>query len=108
MFVELENTVEGLIRFDKMGDEYFIYDEDRKRLIGERTNNIISNICSVGNNTILKISLKCEVNSIINISKADTICASMSFELLNGFDLNIDLWLFLILNMCTSSDNAST
>ena len=38
MFVELENTVEGLIRFDKMGDEYFIYDEDRKRLIGEKTN----------------------------------------------------------------------
>ena len=26
------------IRFDDLGDEYFIYDEDRKRLIGERTN----------------------------------------------------------------------
>ena len=38
MFVELENTVEGLIRFDDLGDEYFIFDEDRKRLIGERTN----------------------------------------------------------------------
>lgn len=38
MFVELENTVEGLIRFDKIGNEYFIYDEDRKRLIGEKTN----------------------------------------------------------------------
>lgn len=38
IFVELENTVEGLIRFDDLGDEYFIYDEDRKRLIGERTN----------------------------------------------------------------------
>ena len=40
IFVELENTVEGLIRFDDLGDEYFIYDEDRKRLIGERTNTI--------------------------------------------------------------------
>jgi ribonuclease R len=38
IFVELENTVEGLIRFDDLGDEYFIYDENRKRLIGERTN----------------------------------------------------------------------
>jgi len=38
IFVELENTVEGLIRFDDLGDEYFIYDEERKRLIGERTN----------------------------------------------------------------------
>ena len=40
MFVELDNTVEGLIRFDKLGNEYFIYDEDRKRLIGERSNKV--------------------------------------------------------------------
>ena len=37
IFVELENTVEGLIRFDDLGDEYFIYDEERKWLIGEHT-----------------------------------------------------------------------
>ena len=38
MFVELENTVEGLIRFDDMGsDDYYIYDEDRRILIGEHT-----------------------------------------------------------------------
>ena len=37
VFAELENTVEGLIRFDDLGDEYFIYDEDRKTLLGERT-----------------------------------------------------------------------
>ena len=37
MFAELENTVEGLIRFENMGNEYFIYDEERKHLIGERT-----------------------------------------------------------------------
>ena len=37
VFVQLENTVEGLIRFENLGDEYFIYDEDRKRLIGEKT-----------------------------------------------------------------------
>ena len=37
MFVELENTIEGLVRFEDMGDEYFIYDEDRKILIGENT-----------------------------------------------------------------------
>ena len=38
IFVELENTVEGLVKFDNIGDEYFIYDDERKRLIGERTN----------------------------------------------------------------------
>lgn len=37
IFVELPNTVEGLIRFENLGNEYFIYDEDRKRLIGEKT-----------------------------------------------------------------------
>lgn len=37
VFVELENTVEGLIRFDKLGDEYFMYDEDKKTLLGEKT-----------------------------------------------------------------------
>ena len=38
IFVELPNTIEGLIRFEDLGSEYFIYDEDRKRLIGETTN----------------------------------------------------------------------
>ena len=37
IFVELENTVEGMIRFDNLGDEYFIYDEDKKTLLGEKT-----------------------------------------------------------------------
>ena len=40
IFVELDNTVEGLIRFDDLGNEYFIYDEEKKRLIGEKTNKI--------------------------------------------------------------------
>ena len=37
MFVELENTVEGLVGFRDMGNEYFIYDQDRKVLIGENS-----------------------------------------------------------------------
>ena len=37
VFVELENTVEGLIRFENLGYEYFIYDEDNKTLLGEKT-----------------------------------------------------------------------
>ena len=37
IFVQLENTVEGLVRFENIGDEYFIYDEITKRLIGEKT-----------------------------------------------------------------------
>lgn len=37
VFVELDNTVEGLIRFENLGDEYFIYDEEQKKLIGEQS-----------------------------------------------------------------------
>ena len=37
VFAELENTIEGLIRFEDLGDEYFIYNEERKILIGELT-----------------------------------------------------------------------
>lgn len=37
MFVELDNTVEGLIRFENLGDEYFEYDEEHKQLIGGKT-----------------------------------------------------------------------
>ena len=37
VFVELENTVEGLIRFENLGDEYYEYDADHKILIGERS-----------------------------------------------------------------------
>jgi ribonuclease R len=37
MFVELENTVEGLIRFENMGNEYFIYDEAFKKLIAQNS-----------------------------------------------------------------------
>ena len=41
MFVELESTVEGLIRFENMGaNEYYIYDENRKTLVGERSKRV--------------------------------------------------------------------
>ena len=38
IFVELENTVEGLVRFENLGEnEYFNYDDERKILVGQRT-----------------------------------------------------------------------
>jgi len=40
MFVELETTVEGLIRFENMGQEYYMYNEDMKTLIGEKTKRV--------------------------------------------------------------------
>ena len=37
VFVELENTVEGLIKFEDLGNEYFIYNENNKTLLGEHS-----------------------------------------------------------------------
>ena len=40
IFVELDNTVEGLIRYEKLGDEYFIYNEERREAIGENSHKV--------------------------------------------------------------------
>lgn len=40
IFVELDNTVEGLIRYEKLGDEYFIYNEEKRQAIGEHTRKV--------------------------------------------------------------------
>lgn len=40
MFVELENTVEGLIRLSDLADDYYHYHEMQHLLIGERTSRI--------------------------------------------------------------------
>ena len=40
IFVELDNTVEGLIRYEKLGDEYFIYNEETRQAIGENSGKV--------------------------------------------------------------------
>ena len=37
LFVQLHNTIEGLVRFENMGNEYFTYDEEKKTLTGENS-----------------------------------------------------------------------
>ncbi len=65
MFVELENTVEGYVGFDKMGDEYFDYDENRKCLIGKRSG------------TTYKIGSKVKIRVI----KASKLLKQIDFEI---------------------------
>ena len=64
VFVELENTVEGLVRFSDLGDDYFIYDEDRKTLLGERT----------------KILYKIGDKMRIRVIRADKVSRQIDFE----------------------------
>jgi ribonuclease R len=40
MYVELPNTVEGMIRVSEMHDDYYIYDEEHYQLVGEHTKTI--------------------------------------------------------------------
>ena len=40
IFVELDNTVEGLIRYEKLDDEYFIYNEETRQAIGENSGKV--------------------------------------------------------------------
>ena len=58
VYVELENTVEGLIRFENLGNEYFIYDDEHKCLIGEKSRRIYK----VGDKITIKVI---EANKIL-------------------------------------------
>ncbi len=40
MFVQLENTIEGLVHFNNMLDDYYHFDEEKYHIIGERTNKL--------------------------------------------------------------------
>ena len=66
MFVELDNTVEGLVRFEDMGNEYYIYDEERKTLRGEKTNNVYK----IGQEVTIKVK------------NADKLTRKIDFELI--------------------------
>lgn len=60
-FVELENTVEGMVPFQSLLDDYYIFDEQQYKLIGEHTGriftlgqkvNIVVNFVDKGTKTI--------------------------------------------------------
>ena len=40
MFVQLDNTIEGLIRLAEMNDDYYIYDDINKQLIGKENKKV--------------------------------------------------------------------
>ncbi|MCQ2550767.1 MAG: ribonuclease R [Clostridia bacterium] len=40
IYVELENTIEGMVRMDSLKDDFYIYDPKRYRAIGERTRKV--------------------------------------------------------------------
>ena len=51
IFIELENTVEGLVKYEKLRDDYYIFDENNYVAIGER----YGRKYSIGDNVLIKV-----------------------------------------------------
>lgn len=51
MFVELPNTIEGLVRMSDIEDDYYLYDEVHHMLVGERTRRTFR----IGDNVRIKV-----------------------------------------------------
>lgn len=66
IFVELENTVEGLVHISNMVDDYYIYDEEKKELFGQ------------GSRKVFKIGDAVK----IRVSKVSIARAEIDFELI--------------------------
>ena len=84
MFVELENTVEGLIKFEDLGNEYFIYNDENKTLIGENSKKVYK----IGDKIKIKV-WSCEIgddgelytnNIISEYNKGPILLSTHEFE----------------------------
>ena len=66
IFVELENTVEGLVHISDLTDDYYVFDEKYLSLVGEKTKNVYS----LGDNVSIKVT------------KVDMVSYEVYFELI--------------------------
>lgn len=74
MYVELPNTVEGMIRMADMHDDYFIYDEEHYQLIGEHT----------------KKTFKLGQSVIIRVEDTDKLLKTIDFSIVKSLPSNQD------------------
>ena len=80
MFVELENTVEGLIRLSDMHDDYYHFDERHMLLIGERT----SRIYRIGDEVRVRVARVNVDEHNIDFELVDTKPRKNKVSLVNG------------------------
>lgn len=67
MFIELPSTIEGLVHFADMGNEYFIYNESNKTLIGEKTGRVFK----MGDKVRVKAIYASKMEKIIDFKLID-------------------------------------
>jgi ribonuclease R len=72
MFVELENTIEGLVHMSNMEDDYYQYDEVHHALIGERKRRTFR----IGDNVRIRVQ-----NADINSRTIDFVLIDSKSEL---------------------------
>ena len=64
MFVELPNTVEGLVRFEDIDGDYYDYNEKTKELIGQRSKKIFK----LGDKVKVKVKYASKIKKIVDFS----------------------------------------
>lgn len=67
-FVEIENTIEGMVRVDYLNDDYYDYEASMYRLIGRRTNKIYA----LGDKVTIKVHSVELQNREINFTVVDS------------------------------------
>lgn len=67
-FVEIENTIEGMVRVDYLNDDYYDYEASKYRLIGRRTNKIYA----LGDKVTIKVHSVELQEREINFTVVDT------------------------------------
>ncbi|MEL7654979.1 MAG: ribonuclease R [Bacillota bacterium] len=67
-FVEIENTIEGMVRVDYLNDDYYDYEASKYRLIGRRTNKIYA----LGDKVTIKVHSVDLQNREINFTIVDS------------------------------------
>ena len=72
IFVELPNTIEGLIRLSSLTDDYYHYDRENQQILGERTKRQFR----IGESVVVKVEkanvMEGEVNfSLVNVKKEE-------------------------------------
>ena len=67
MFIELPSTIEGLVHFADMGNEYFIYNESNRTLIGEKTGRVFK----MGDKVRVKAIYASKMEKIIDFKLID-------------------------------------
>jgi ribonuclease R len=80
MFVELDNTVEGLIRLSDLTDDYYHYHEMQHALIGERT----SKIYRIGDEVKVRVARVNMDDHTIDFEMVDMKPRAKSFNVVDG------------------------